>query len=84
VVNLCVVRCSREEMRQVWAAASLLTSAQHRACALRVLHVSGSAEACRRAALALAVAKADAATGKLGHAAARAHTNCLERLRALT
>lgn len=51
--GLVVLRCGRDEWRQVWASASLVTHVRQTACSLELRRVSGSLAAARRAALAL-------------------------------
>lgn len=50
VSNLCIVRCSRDEHREIWAALTLLTEIRHRVVALRMLHLTGALASCREAA----------------------------------
>ncbi|KAL4433886.1 hypothetical protein ABPG75_000327 [Micractinium tetrahymenae] len=50
VSSLCIVRCSRDEYRQVWVSLCLLTEVRHRAVLLRLLHLTGTVAACQKAA----------------------------------
>lgn len=61
VSNLCIVRCSRDEYRQVWASLCLLTELRHRAVRLRLLRLTGTVASCQAAAR---VAHAAATAGR--------------------
>mmetsp|Transcript_25815 Transcript_25815/g.49007 ORF Transcript_25815/g.49007 Transcript_25815/m.49007 type:complete len:148 (+) Transcript_25815:187-630(+) len=51
VTSTCVIRCRREHAQEVWAAITLMSEINRRGVILRLLHMSGNVEQCRRAAL---------------------------------
>lgn len=51
--QLCVIRCSRDGYRQVWAAMTMVTDINHRAVLLRLLHLSGTIGCCKEMAMKL-------------------------------
>ncbi|KAL4419534.1 hypothetical protein ABPG77_005765 [Micractinium sp. CCAP 211/92] len=81
VSNLCIVRCSRDEYRQVWATLCLLTEVHHRAVLLRLLRLTGTVAACQKA---TRVAHAAATAGRrLPAQQARAAEDAEARLAAM-
>ncbi|KAK9833872.1 hypothetical protein WJX74_008434 [Apatococcus lobatus] len=48
--GVCVIRCSRDQAREVWVALSMLTDLRNRTAMLHFLAITGTVQNCKRAA----------------------------------
>ncbi|KAK9819175.1 hypothetical protein WJX81_006362 [Elliptochloris bilobata] len=81
LTGLCIVRCSRDQHRQVWGALSTITEIRHRTVLLRLLHLGGTLASCQRTAL--AHSRASLAALQLTAQQARSARDAEARLQAL-
>lgn len=51
VTNLCMLRCSTEEYRQVWCAVSMITEISNKRAMVHFLHLGGTMKTCQQAAI---------------------------------
>ncbi|KAK9809091.1 hypothetical protein WJX72_009257 [[Myrmecia] bisecta] len=51
LTSLCILRCSREQLRQVWCAASLITQIRRRTVLIQMIKLAGTLQSCQRAAV---------------------------------
>ncbi|KAK9868193.1 hypothetical protein WJX84_000151 [Apatococcus fuscideae] len=49
--GVCVIRCSRDQAREVWAALSMLTDLRNRTVMLHFLAITGTVRKCQKAAM---------------------------------
>ena len=42
VTGMCLLRCSRDQYRQIWLAMTMLCQVQNRVCRCRMLHITGT------------------------------------------
>ncbi|RAL42912.1 unnamed protein product [Cuscuta campestris] len=87
ITKVCIIRASREDYKNVWAAVTMIRSIGNCPVVFNLLDLSGSLEACKEAALKCEMSKFEHYKLRVGSQingdAEQLMTNCLEKIKVL-